>query len=59
MSKKAEKKEEAEQDFNINEMYNKINPLLIDGLKRYIYANKIEIKNEKEFNKVYKKYGGF
>ena len=55
MSKKQDKKE---TDFNIEEMYKSVNPYLIDGLKKYIFENDIKIKNEKEFEKVYKTYGG-
>lgn len=53
--KKEDKKEEI---FNINDCYEKINPFIVEGLKRYIILNNIEIKNEQEFDKIYKKYNG-
>ena len=56
MSKKQEKEED---DFNIADMYKTVNPFLIDGFKKYIFANNIKIKNEKEFEKAIKTYGGF
>ena len=65
-TKTKEKKEEKEtkkavkkEDFNINEMYENINPYLRDGLKRYIFNHGIEINNENDFKKVYEEYGGF
>lgn len=58
MAKKKEKNEEKES-FNLEEMYKTVNPYLIEGLKRYIFVNDIEIKNEKEFKQVCEKYGGF
>ena len=53
------KQEKEEDDFNIIEMYKKVNPFLIDGFKQYIFENDIKIKNKREFEKVYKTYGGF
>lgn len=58
MVRKKEEKEEKES-FNLEEMYKTVNPYLIEGLKRYIFVNNIEIKNEKEFKQVCEKYGGF
>lgn len=65
-TKTKEKKEEKEtkkvvkkEIFNINEMYEKVNPYLRDGLKRYIFDHGIEINNEDDFKKVYEQYGGF
>lgn len=60
--KKEDKKEEEkieEDDFNIQECFKKGNPFLVYGLKRYIFEKDIKITNEKEFKKVYEKYGGF
>lgn len=54
-----EEKIEKENDFNIQECYQRVNPFLVYGLKRYIFENNIKITNEKEFKKVLKKYGGF
>lgn len=61
MAKKKEEKEEKieEEDFNIQECFKKVNPFLAYGLKRYIFEKDIKITNEKEFKKVYEKYGGF
>lgn len=62
MSKKKEEKKEEEiekEDFNIQECFKKVNPFLVYGLKKYIFENDIKITNEKEFKKVYEKYGGF
>lgn len=54
----SKKQEKEETGFNIEEMYKTVNPYLLDGLKKYIFENDIKIKNEKEFEKVYKTYGG-
>lgn len=54
-----EEKIEKENDFNIQECYKEVNPFLIEGLKRYIFENNIEITDENEFKKVLEKYGGF
>ena len=65
-TKTKEKKEEKEtkkvvkkENFNINAMYETINPYLVDGLKRFIFDHGIEINNEDDFKKVYEQYGGF
>lgn len=52
------KKKTVKKDFDINKCYKKINPYIVDGLKRYIILNDIKIKSEEDFKKVYKKYGG-
>lgn len=52
------KKKEKREDFDINNCYKKINPYIVEGLKWYILLNNIEIKNEDDFKKVYKRYGG-
>ena len=62
MAKKKEEKEEKEEevnDFNLQEAFKNVNPYLCEGLKKYIFRNNIKITNEKEFKKVYEKYGGF
>ena len=54
----SKKQEKEENDFNIEEMYKTVNPYLLEGFKKYIFANNIKIKNAKDFEKVYKTYGG-
>ena len=65
-TKTKEKKDEKEtkktvkkEIFNINAMYETVNPYLRDGLKKYIFDHGIEINNEDDFKKVYEQYGGF
>ncbi|AMK16322.1 hypothetical protein [Methanobrevibacter olleyae] len=58
--KKKESKKEVNHDFNLQKhIKEKVNPYLVEGFKKYIYENSVEINDEKEFEKVYKHYGGF
>jgi len=56
--KKIEKIEE-EIEFDIEKAYAKVNPNLVEGLKRYIFENGLVIKTQNEFNELLEHYGGF
>lgn len=57
MAKKKTKK--AEEEFNIEQAFAKVNPYLLNGLKRYIFKNGLVIKTQKEFDELLEHYGGF
>lgn len=60
MAKKKEKKEEKkEESFDIEAEFEKINPFIVEGFKKFIYKVKgAEVKTKKEFDKLLKEYGG-
>ena len=60
MAKKKEKKEtEKEESFDIKAEFDKLNPFIVDGFKKFIYKVKgAEVKTKKEFDKLLEEYGG-
>lgn len=57
--KKVESKEKKEESFDIEAEFEKINPFLVDGFKKFIYKVKgAEVKTKNEFDKLLKEYGG-
>ena len=61
MAKKKEEKEEKKEKivFDIEQEFSKINPLLVEGLQKYIFENQLVIKTKKEFDDLLEHYGGF
>lgn len=61
MAKKKEKntKKEKEESFDINAEFEKLNPFIVNGFKKFIYKVKeTDVKTKKEFDKLLKEYGG-
>lgn len=56
---KKTKKEKKVEPFDLDSALNNVNPLLREGLHKHIILNNITISNEKEFNDLLEKYGGF
>lgn len=54
--KKTEEKKEEDKSFDINKALETVNPFMLDGFKWFIIDK--DIKNQKEFNKLLKEYGG-
>lgn len=62
MSKKKEENNKDKNEkgsFDLQEALQSINPFLVEGLQRYIYENELEIKSQKDFDKLVERYGGF
>lgn len=57
MAKKKAKK--IEEEFDLEQAFTKVNPYLLEGLKKYIFVNGLDIKTQKEFDDLIKHYGGF
>lgn len=56
---KKTKKEKKVEPFDLDKALANVNPLLREGLHKYIIINNIDVANEKEFNDLLNKYGGF
>ena len=55
---KKEKKEKSEP-FDLIKALDNVNPLLREGLHKYIITNNINVTSQKRFNELLEKYGGF
>ena len=59
MAKKKEKvKKEEKENFDLQIALKDINPLLRDGLERFILKFNLQIKSQKQFDDLLKEYGG-
>lgn len=59
MAKKKEKvKKEEKEDFDLQIALKGINPLLREGLERFILKSNLQIKSQKQFDDLLKEYGG-
>ena len=61
MAKKKEdkNKEKNKESFDIKKEFEKLNPFIIEGFKKFIYeVKKADVKTKKDFDKLLKEYGG-
>lgn len=55
---KKKKEDKKEENFDLNIALSKINPLLREGLERFILNYGLTIKTQKQFDNLLKEYGG-
>lgn len=55
---KSKKKEKQEESFDLNEALLEVNPLMQEGLLKFINKLDLKVESQEDFNKIFELYGG-